>query len=406
MLTRSEQLFQQQRTVAETSTLANSAFIKNIHSQPKNLLRTHQEQSHWYRMILRYGWSFMGLSALDIGAIMANIASATAPRSNYLLDTVVGYRPGCWCYEWLRHSVSLASKEQFLPAAMAACIADYPHLRHDPLGVKAHPLMNSYYKKAMNLRDDVEKFEQINIEIAGKVARGYLHLPTTEQSVPLVIVLADWSQLYPEWFALYREGLAKAGIAMLVIEFFGSHGLSDFAWQQHSVKVYQRFLEAMIDSPYILSTHIALLGYRFSVPTAVKLAQLNCEKIHNVICLEPAVSSLFSQVESNRQLPQMFRDGLASFLGSDSSQWPYVAAQLQPFSLKAQGLLKRRSWPGQLLVIYHQSSLLANKDDIKELSLMADTSEQVVLKGPDFSDQPVKVAGKVVHWLKNQLSYG
>lgn len=406
MLTRSEQLFQQQRKVRETSTLVNSAFVKNIHSQPKNLLYPHAEQSNWYRMILRVKWAHLGLSSVEIGAILANIASATAPRSNYLLDTIAGYRPGCWCYEWLRYSVSLASNQRFLSAAMAASIADYPHFRQDPLGTKARPLANSYYEEAMLARDDVEKFEQVRIEVAGKNARGYLHLPTTEQPVPLVIVLADWSQLYPEWFTLYRDGLAQAGIAMLVIEFCGSHGLSDFNWQQHSVEVYQHFIEAMTDSPYILSTHMALIGYRFSVPTAVKLAQLNPDKIQKLVCLEPAVSSIFSQVNSNQQLPQMFRDGLASFLRADSGQWQYVAALLQPFSLKTQGLLKRGSWPGQLFTIYHQNSLLTNKDDIKELLMIADTSEQVVLKGPDFSDQLTQVTRSVVHWLKNQLSYG
>ncbi|CAG9297286.1 esterase FrsA [Celerinatantimonas diazotrophica] len=405
MLTRSEQLFQRQRTVRETSTLANAACIKNLHSQPKNLLHTHVEQSHWYRMMLRVEWAFLGLSPVEIGAILANIASATAPRSNYLLDTIVGYRPGCWCYEWLRYSVSLASKQQFLAAAMAASIADYPHFRQDPLRVKARPLLNSYYEEAMRAQEDVEKFEQIQVEVSGKSARGYLHLPTTTRPVPLVIVFADWSQLYPEWFALYREGLAKAGIAMLVIEFCGSHGLSDFTWQQHSVAVYQRFIELMIDSPYIMSTHIALIGYRFSVPTAVKIAQLNPDKIQKLVCLEPAVSSIFSQENSHRQLPQMVRDGLASFLGGDSSQWQYVAALLQPFSLKVQGLLKRHSWSGQLLTIYHHDSLLASKDDIKELLMMADTSEKVILKGPDFSDQLAQVTRSVVHWLKNQLSY-
>ncbi|MFM2486335.1 alpha/beta hydrolase [Celerinatantimonas yamalensis] len=405
MATRSEQLFTRQPAVTETSLSANSAAAQNAPWQQNGLVHQGKQYQQWYRLISRSWWAALGIHPIDASDILAKIAISDAPRTSKLLDTVQGYRLGCWSYEWLRYAVQQASFDRPLIAAMAANVAAYPHFLTDPLVAQAHTLYDHYYRQAMACSPSIAKFECLSVTIEGKTAQGWLHIPRDNEVVPLVVACSDWSQLGCDWWPLYERYLAPAGIALLTISFAGGRGVSAFKWQQHDHALYQQLLEAAQQHPSINTHKIALLGYRFSVPTVVKLAQLNPQSVRTMICLEPVIDRFFVDHTLQHQVPQMIRDGLACFLRSNSVHWDDISDQLKPFSIKTQGLLRRGSWPGDLLSISHKQSLFADIDEIKRLVQVADNGQCIELKGADLSDQLMKVMEKCGCWLQKQLSY-
>lgn len=404
MVTRSEQLFSRSYSTPETSTLVNANFADNAPWQDHSLLNKTPNLQRWYRNVSRAWWSALGISPIDSSDLLAKIAANELSRSSALLDTVTDYRPGVWSYEWLRFSVQQANLGRYLSASIAACIADYPHIRQDTLRLKSQPLVDHYYAKAMAETDCVSQFSRVSVSVAEGEVCGYLHLPHASGCVPLVVCLADWAQLYPEWFYFYQQHLAAEKIGLLVVEFAGNHSHINLHWSNQPAQAFQVLLDKVKELPTILSTKIAMLADRFSVPVAVKLALLNPQTIRHLVCIDPAIDQIFVDRQRHQHLPQVIQDGVASFLDGYTHEWDLIYGQLQNLSLKRQGLLKRDSWPGDMLVVSHRHSLLANRQEIKALAAIADNSECAWLKGASFTEQRIRALELCANWLKIRLN--
>lgn len=116
----------------------------------KNSLKF-EEMSYvsWYRILNRLIWIWCGNDGLAIDAVLSRIVANNCIRScDNLLDTIIGYQPGNWAYEWSQQAMSWQKKTLELPTKIAASqawlraanlysIAAYPHLKGDNLAEQA-----------------------------------------------------------------------------------------------------------------------------------------------------------------------------------------------------------------------------------------------------------------------------
>lgn len=403
--TRSKQLFSGHQPTTETSKLSNSKAYQNSTPQPASMIKNGRVHL-WYRLLPRLWWAQMGISPIESHYILARIAAKDDPRTSELLDTVEDYRPGNWCFEWLRFAVGSQAKSPGMMPAMAANVASYPHLKGDRLSDRAQTLSISYYQQAVLDESFVDLFERIESTWQGKKISGFLHTPPAASPVPLVIAICDVSMIFSELYIFYRRYLAPNGIAMLSVDFAGSGELRQHIWSENSSDIYQPILEKVIHNPRIDPSHIALLGIRFSAQAVIRLAQLNPQLIRSVAVISPAVSDVFTDESRLPQLPQMVRDCLANRLNIDAADHQRLKLCLHPFSLKRQGLLRVGSGVENLLCVTHQKTLLCSADDFKLLCHSAKKADSFIFKDEDLFDILPKSFEKCGYWLQNQLSCG
>ncbi|CAG8998128.1 MAG: hypothetical protein CENE_00065 [Candidatus Celerinatantimonas neptuna] len=403
--TRSKQLFSDRQPTIETSKLSNSKAYKNSTPQPASMIKNGRVHL-WYRLLPRLWWAQMGISTIESHYLLARIAAKDDPRTSDLLDTVEDYRPGNWCFEWLRFAVGCQTKSPGMMPAMAANIASYPHLKGDHLSDRAQTLSISYYQQAISVESSVDSFERIESTWQSKKISGFLHTPPASSQVPLVIAICDVSMLFSEMYIFYRRYLASNGIAMLSIDFAGCGELRQHVWSENSSDIYQPILDKVIQNPRIDTNRIALLGVRFGAQSAIRLAQLNPQLISTVAVISPAVSDIFTDENRLPQLPQMVRDCLANRLNIDAADHQSLKLRLHSFSLKQQGLLRVGGGVEHFLCVTHRKTLLCSSDDLKLLCHSAKKADSYVFKGEDLFDILPKSFEKCGYWLQKQLSCG
>ena len=211
-----------QRSV-ETSAIANS--------QAANL---QLPRSGWYREMRTLKWIWQGLDPLLLQEVQARIAVSSNPRTNpKLLDTVIGFRPGNWSYEWSQEAAlffqqaqmreELGEEEEarrcYMRSSLLYTIASYPHIRGDRLATDAHLLANRSYCAAAKLAPHTLKTLQIPYN--GKTLQCYLHLPHTDAPNPVVIISGGGDGLQTDFYRAYRAFFEPKGIAMLTLDMPG-----------------------------------------------------------------------------------------------------------------------------------------------------------------------------------------
>ena len=71
-------------------------------------------------MINRLIWIWRGTAGLKIEEVLSRIAANNRVRScESLLDTVIGYQPGNWAYEWSQQAMAWQKKAIELPTKIA-----------------------------------------------------------------------------------------------------------------------------------------------------------------------------------------------------------------------------------------------------------------------------------------------
>lgn len=162
----SEKLFKPQFNYPETSTLIQRIGNGNedFHSMFDG-----DAMSNWYRVLNLLSWHWRGLSLIEVNEVLARISASTKKRTNdKWLDTVVGFEPGNWIYEFLSQSAIWQKKaeilnkaeqtddnqrlcqEAWLVASLFAGVASYPHYRNDELANHAYTLAVRAYHESMN----------------------------------------------------------------------------------------------------------------------------------------------------------------------------------------------------------------------------------------------------------------
>ena len=369
----SEILFKPSFKLPETSTLVTRARHPSG-QKPMLAPLDGANPGNWYRMINRLLWIWRGLDAWEIEETLARIAASKAERTDdRLLDTVIGYRPGNWIYEWSHQGMTWQQKamdepqpevsgEQWLKAANFYSIAAYPHLPGDQLAEQAETLANRAWEEAASRLSYQLKALTFPISGGGTLT-GFLHLPSEGKGpFPTVLVCGGLDMLQNDTYRLFHDYFAPAGMAMLTIDMPSIGFSSKWKLSQDSSFLHQQVLKSMANIPWIDSRRVTAFGFRFGANIAVRLAYLESQRLSGVACLGPVVHALLIDPARQDRVPGMYMDVLASRIGMANVSDSALKVELSRYSLKTQGLLGRRC-PTPMLAGYWENDPFSPKEE-------------------------------------------
>ncbi|WP_432453730.1 MULTISPECIES: alpha/beta hydrolase [unclassified Agarivorans] len=404
----SEVLFKPRINVLETSAISNT-LAKDSTAEGQ------QEGRNWYRLLRREYWAWLGLDPIETERLFADIAISDKPRTSALLDTVGGYQPGNWNFEWMQRAVrhqteakkaeqggdkSLAY-QQFLNASYSATIAAYPHFKGDDLATSAQALAYNNFASAMQQSEYVCKTMQIPIE--GKKVACYLHLPDTDSIKPVVLVSGGLDTIQTELYPIFERFLAPAGIAMLSIDLPGAGFCSPWRLQQDSSRIHLAVLDYLPEIPWVDQDRVGILGYRFAGNVAARLAFLASNRLRAVVTIGAPVDRLFTDVTRFQSMPQMYRDCLANRSGGNSANRDNLFYRCLPLSLKTQGILGGARTKLPMYIVGRENDPISPQADITLLGAASQSSQVSMMKEHDYLQNYNQIFTEVTQWLQKHL---
>jgi esterase FrsA len=410
-----EKLFTRVKKVLETSEISNSSPVEE---QDANLDETFIDgsmSSRWYRLLRRPTWAWQGADPVEVEQTLACIAMGKGERTHErYLDTIKGYVSGNWVYEWsqlagryfnqgralVEQGDSAAALKDLLRAVRYYSIASYPHLKNDELADQAQLLGNMAYREAGRLFK--VPLKEIQVPFRGKSIQGYLHLPTTDKPVPLVIVSGGIDSLQVDFLNLYLKCLEPNGIGMLSLDMPGIGYAEHWPLVQDTSRLHQAVLNHLSEVAWVDHQRIAMVGFRLAGNVAARLAFIEPFKLRTVVCIGAGVNQVFTNQEMFARCPRMMRDGLANRLGADAAQWESLRTKCQVFSLKTQGLLgTRTSVP--ILSIGHKKDFICPEQDVRALASASRNGKAVVFDKQPLLEVYDDALKEMVEWLKKHL---
>ncbi|MGY5452700.1 alpha/beta hydrolase [Agarivorans sp. MS3-6] len=404
----SEVLFKPRINVVETSCVSNSLAAQSTADGQ-------EDGRNWYRLLRREYWAWLGLDPIETEQLFANIAMSDKPRTSELLDTVAGYQPGNWNYEWTQRAVRHQTKakkagdegdkdlayKEFLNASYSATIAAYPHFKGDDIAATAQALAHGNFVSAMEHSDYVCK--TIEIPIDGKKVSCYLHLPDTDSVKPVVLVSGGLDTIQTELYPLFERFLAPAGIAMLCIDLPGAGHCINWKLQQDSSRIHLAVLDYLPEVPWVDHARVAMLGYRFAGNVAARLAFIAPERLRAVVTIGSPVDRLFSDIQRFQSLPQMYKDCLANRSGVNAANTESLFYRCLPLSLKTQGILGGPKTQLPMFVVGRKNDPICPEADVSLLNMASPYGEVEMLREVDSLQNYNQIFTKVTLWLQKQL---
>ncbi|MCM2680256.1 alpha/beta hydrolase [Echinimonas agarilytica] len=377
----------------------------------------HSVKPGWYREMRVFKWSWQGLSPLLIQEVQARIAVSNNERTHAdLIDTVKGYRPGNWIYEWSqeaalrmmdgKRALEVAdlelAKHHFLQSCLLYTVAGHPHLRGDKLANDAHLLANQAYQQAGLLLPNPLKIERVPFQ--GREVQCYLHLPKTDDPVPLVIMAGGGDALQTDYLRVFQDFLEPKGVALLTVDMPGIGYSAHWTLSQETSALYEAVVEHMSESPYVLADKIALMGLRIGGHAAVRTAVMMPDKVAAVAAIGAVVHDALVEPKVETRVSQMLIDEIASRLGVDSARPHLLAATLTNYSLRRQGLLGLRKINVPMLGIAHPQDLFGTVEDAKLIAQSSYGGEVHLLKRPTFASAYDAAFAKACDWITRHLT--
>jgi len=371
--------------------------------------------SRWYRPLRRPTWAWQGADPVEVEQTLACIAMGKGERTHErYLDTIKGYVSGNWVYEWgqlagryfnqgralVEQGDSAAALKDLLRAVRYYSIASYPHLKNDELADQAQLLGNMAYREAGRLFK--VPLKEIQVPFRGKSIQGYLHLPTTDKPVPLVIVSGGIDSLQVDFLNLYLKCLEPNGIGMLSLDMPGIGYAEHWPLVQDTSRLHQAVLNHLSEVAWVDHQRIAMVGFRLAGNVAARLAFIEPFKLRTVVCIGAGVNQVFTNQEMFARCPRMMRDGLANRLGADAAQWESLRTKCQVFSLKTQGLLGTRT-PVPILSIGHKKDFICPEQDVRALASASRNGKAVVFDKQPLLEVYDEALKEMVDWLKKHL---
>lgn len=410
-------LFTPKFNVRETSTLIpNSSTKKNLNIDDD--IMDGETQNSWYRLLKFMLWSWQGLDLIECYDVLSHISVSTNKRSNdEILDTVIGFRPGNWSYEWTQKAMLYQkqgnefaqqgekekAKQAYYCASQFYSVASYPHLKGDDLSSQAQVLAFQNYRESFKFTDQYE-LKEINVPFQGKEVTCYLHLPDTEAICPVVIVSGGLDTLQCDLFPLFEKDLAPAGIAMLTVDLPGVGFSSHVKLEQNSSNLHQAIIHYLKNVPWVDHDRIALMGMRFGGNIATRLAFIEPKYVKSVVCVGAAVGSLFDKLDSFKKLPPMLLDCIASRMQINNSSVDILYQNCVPLSLIKQGLLARKRIDTPLLSIGHKNDIVCNLDDIQLIARASREGESHIIDKSPIFESYLNCLSYSVRWLTKHLA--
>ena len=409
----SERLFSKVRKVQETSTISNSAGALGEHEGEQVLIEGICSNA-WYRIIRRSYWIWQGADPIELEDILSHIATGTGVRSREeKLDTLQGYAPGNWIYEfsqvageYFKKGKSLeqegdlsGARKAYLRATRYYSIASYPHLKGDELAEQAQLQGNQAYREAGRLMPVPLKI--LTIPFRDKEINGYLHLPTDAHVVPVVMVSGSIDSLQIDFYRFYEQYLAPNGIGMLTLDMPGIGYSSQFPLVQDTSRLHQAALHYLREEvPFVDNQRIGMVGVRLGGNVAGRLAYLEPTHLKTVACIGPGLNQFFVEPELFNQASPMLRASLANRLGMDAANWNELQPQCQIFSLKRQGLVGVTRTRVPILSIGHRRDFICPESDIRTLASSSHYGKAIVLDKLPVMKVFDRALSETCDWLK------
>ncbi len=409
----SERLFSKVRKVQETSTISNSAGALGEHEGEQVLIEGICSNA-WYRIIRRSYWIWQGADPIELEDILSHIATGTGVRSREeKLDTLQGYAPGNWIYEfsqvageYFKKGKSLeqegdlsGARKAYLRATRYYSIASYPHLKGDELAEQAQLQGNQAYREAGRLMPVPLKI--LTIPFRDKEINGYLHLPTDAHVVPVVMVSGSIDSLQIDFYRFYEQYLAPNGIGMLTLDMPGIGYSSQFPLVQDTSRLHQAALHYLREQvPFVDNQRIGMVGVRLGGNVAARLAYLEPTHLKTVACIGPGLNQFFVEPELFNQASPMLRASLANRLGMDAANWNELQPQCQIFSLKRQGLVGVTRTRVPILSIGHRRDFICPESDIRTLASSSHYGKAIVLDKLPVMKVFDRALSETCDWLK------
>ncbi|OCG08029.1 hypothetical protein A9G13_07465 [Gilliamella sp. wkB178] len=370
----SEQIFKPQFDYPETSTL-----IKRIDNSDGLSISPMdgESNSHWYRIVNPILWYWRGLPKLEIEEVLSKIAVSTKqPVNSQWLDSIAGYQPGNWIYEFLNQAAKWQAKADaidetnlsdinkanlcnyYLIASEYCSIASYPHFKNDELAMYAQTCAYQAYTKALSYSPYTTK--ELEFKVQNQTVKSILHLPPTEGTCPVVLMCNGLGNLQIDFYRYFNEFLAPKGIAMLTIDLPSVGYSRGFDLTQNSSQIHQAVLEQLSSIPWVDDSRVILAGFRFGSHIATRLAHLMPNKIKGLFNFTPLIHQIFVDKELQQHLPNVYKDMLASRLGLPIISNQQLAAELNYFSLKKQGILTHACLVPVMNIIFEDDKLSNN----------------------------------------------
>ena len=409
----SERLFSKVRKVQETSTISNSAGALGEHEGEQVLIEGICSNA-WYRIIRRSYWIWQGADPIELEDILSHIATGTGVRSREeKLDTLQGYAPGNWIYEfsqvageYFKKGKSLeqegdlsGARKAYLRATRYYSIASYPHLKGDELAEQAQLQGNQAYREAGRLMPVPLKI--LTIPFRDKEINGYLHLPSDAHVVPVVMVSGRIDSLQIDFYRFYEQYLAPNGIGMLTLDMPGIGYPSQFTLVQDTSRLHQAALPYLREEvPFVDNQRIGMVGVRLGGNVAARLAYLEPTHLKTVACIGPGLNQFFVEPELFNQASPMLRASLANRLGMDAANWNELQPQCQIFSLKRQGLVGVTRTRVPILSIGHRRDFICPESDIRTLASSSHYGKAIVLDKLPVMKVFDRALSETCDWLK------
>ncbi|GAB6259822.1 esterase FrsA [Photobacterium sp. CCB-ST2H9] len=409
----SEKLFAPRQTTKETSSLVRLAHASS--TEVHNALDG-DTVAGWYRVLRRPLWIWQGVDPIEMEGIFARIATAKAKRTNdELLDTVIGYKPGNWVYEWSqlgsqyqrlsREHLDKGNKEKaaemMLKASTHYSIAAYPHLKGDELAAQAELQATVTYKDAMELMP--HQVKTIDVSYQGKTFQAFIHLPRTDQLLPTVIVSGGLDTLQTELWPLYQQYLGPAGYAMITLDMPSVGHSAAWTLTEDTSQLHQALLQQVRDVPWVDHHRVAMLGIRFGGNAAIRLGFVEPTRLKTCISLGGIIHSFLSQPKLLNSMPRMYLDMFASRMGKNGVSKASLVSHMTAWSLKQQGLLGRRKVDIPMLGVNLKDDPVSTDMDNQLIAMSSRGGKAVSLPAAPLHDGYHRAMTQVVEWLKDKL---
>lgn len=410
----SETLFNkvQPYKIRETSTISSSGNPLPCEPQEQFLIDGLCTPS-WFRVLRRAFWIWQGAEPIELEETLARIATSDGERTNpQQIDTVQGFIPGNWCYEWSQvageHNRKakeaddageawIAKKEYFL-AARYYSIASYPHLKGDELAEQAQVQANIAYREGGRYLP--VPLKELRVPFRGKEIKGYLHLPHDDHPVPLVMVTGAIDSLQLDFIRLFEKVLEPLGIGMLSLDLPGCGYSSHWPLVEDSSRLHQAVLQYLKDVPWVDDQRVGMVGFRLGGNVAVRLSYLEQLRLKAVVCVGPGMHNYFTDPAIFELSPPMMRASLANRLNMDASDWDAVQKSSQVFSLKRQGLVGVSKTRVPILSIGHRRDFICPEADIRMLASSSLSGKAVVLDKEPVKEQMHRMLSEIGEWLR------
>jgi len=400
---------------SETSAVANSKAHDNDHETVAELFDGSVHAS-FYRLLRKAYWAWQGQDPLETEELLARIACCDSKRTcDTLIDTVTGYKPGNWIYEWnllaaksfkqattaLEQGDKDSALKLFMAASRYSSIASYPHLKGDRMAEQSQLLAANYYTEAGKLLSPTLK--KIKIPYQKKHVNAYLHLPFDDELAPVVIVSGGVDSLQLDFYRLFTDYLKPNGLAMLTLDMPGIGSSSHIALEQDTSCLHQAALDYLPHIPWVDEHRVGIIGSRLGGNIAVRLAYLEPQRLKAAVSIGGAVHSIFDDLGQFNKLPRMLKDSLASRLGVDGSNIKLLFEKCQPLSLKRQGLLGNSKTKLPLLTIAADNDLICPNSDQLLIKRASWEGEMECFKDAQVFDLYHKSLEKSAQWLAKHL---